>query len=53
MRRKQRTLDKIHEAFADAVAAGEFLKAEGWLAVASWASRTPAVVTAPGPVPAR
>jgi hypothetical protein len=31
---RERTLDKIMEAFADAVAAGEFAKAEGWLAVA-------------------
>jgi len=49
MRRKQRTLDKIQEAFADAVAAGEFDKAEGWLAVAAWAAGTPSVGSAPQP----
>ena len=37
MRSKRRTLEKIQEAFADAVSAGEFEKAEGWLAVAVWA----------------
>jgi hypothetical protein len=37
MRSKDRTLDRILEAFAEAVAAGEFEKAEGWLAVARWA----------------
>jgi iron uptake system EfeUOB component EfeO/EfeM len=31
---RERTLEKIQEAFADAVAAGDFEKAEGWLAVA-------------------
>ena len=37
MRSADRTLDRILEAFAEAVAAGEFEKAEGWLAVARWA----------------
>ncbi len=37
MRSTDRTLDRILEAFAEAVAAGEFEKAEGWLAVARWA----------------
>jgi hypothetical protein len=37
MRSPDRTLDRILEAFAEAVAAGEFEKAEGWLAVARWA----------------
>ncbi|MBA3691370.1 MAG: hypothetical protein H0W82_08175 [Actinobacteria bacterium] len=32
-----RTMDKIIAAFAEAVAAGELEKAEGWLAVASFA----------------
>ena len=31
---RERTLEKILEAFADAVAAGDYEKAEGWLAVA-------------------
>jgi iron uptake system EfeUOB component EfeO/EfeM len=31
---RERTLEKIMEAFADAVAAGDYAKAEGWLAVA-------------------
>jgi hypothetical protein len=34
--RKDRTLDKIMEAFGESVAAGELGKAEGWLAVAVW-----------------
>ncbi len=33
----ERTLDKIVAAFAEAVASGDFEKAEGWLAVASFA----------------
>jgi hypothetical protein len=32
-----RTLEKIMAAFAEAVAAGDFEKAEGWLAVAIFA----------------
>jgi hypothetical protein len=36
MRSNERTRDKILEAFARAVAAGEIEKAEGWLAVAVW-----------------
>jgi len=31
---RARTLDKIMAAFAEAVAAGDFERAEGWLAVA-------------------
>jgi hypothetical protein len=31
---RDRTLEKIMQAFADAVAAGDYAKAEGWLAVA-------------------
>lgn len=31
---RERTLEKIMQAFADAVAAGDYAKAEGWLAVA-------------------
>jgi hypothetical protein len=34
---RERTLEKIMAAFAEAVAAGDFEKAEGWLAVASFA----------------
>jgi hypothetical protein len=38
----ERTLDKIAAAFAEAVASGDFEKAEGWFAVASFArQRTP------------
>jgi hypothetical protein len=33
----ERTLEKIIAAFAEAVAAGAFEEAEGWLAVASFA----------------
>jgi hypothetical protein len=36
MRSQRRTLDKIMNAFAESVSAGEFEKAEGWLAVALW-----------------
>jgi hypothetical protein len=36
MRSDERTRDKIQEAFARAVAAGEMDKAEGWIAVALW-----------------
>ncbi|MEP6973756.1 MAG: hypothetical protein ABI869_06405 [Actinomycetota bacterium] len=36
MRSQARTLDKIVNAFAESVAAGELEKAEGWLAVALW-----------------
>lgn len=36
MRSNEHTQDKILEAFARAVAAGEMEKAEGWLAVALW-----------------
>jgi hypothetical protein len=31
---RERTLERIMQAFADAVAAGDYAKAEGWLAVA-------------------
>jgi hypothetical protein len=31
---RERTLERILAAFADAVAAGDYEKAEGWLAVA-------------------
>jgi hypothetical protein len=31
---RERRLEKIMEAFANAVAAGDYAKAEGWLAVA-------------------
>ena len=48
MRNKDRTLDRVLEAFAEAVAAGEFERAEGWLAVARWAQRVEEV-----PSPAR
>jgi hypothetical protein len=37
MRGADRTFDRILKAFAEAVAAGELEKAEGWLAVARWA----------------
>jgi hypothetical protein len=47
MRRNRRTLEKIQRAFADAVAAGEFEKAEGWLAVARWRTRTLSWPSAP------
>ena len=36
MRKRDRTIDKILEAFADSVAAFEVERAEGWLAVAVW-----------------
>ena len=36
MRNKERTQDKILQAFARAVAAGEMQKAECWLALAVW-----------------
>ena len=49
MRSTDRTLDRILEAFADAVAAGEFEKAEGWLAVARWAQGASETST-PAPV---
>jgi hypothetical protein len=39
MKRNDRTQDKIVEAFARAVAAGELEKAEGWLAVAVWSQQ--------------
>ena len=49
MRSKGRTLDKIMNAFAESVSAGEFEQAEGWLAVALWSrevseTATPEVV---------
>jgi hypothetical protein len=34
-----RTLERIFEAFADAVEEGRFDRAEGWLAVARWRVR--------------
>jgi hypothetical protein len=36
MRKRDRALDKILEAFAESAAAHEVKKAEGWLAVAVW-----------------
>ena len=36
MRGQRRTLDKIIDAFAESVSAGELEKAEGWLALALW-----------------
>jgi hypothetical protein len=36
MRSQERTLDKIMNAFAESVSAGELEKAEGWLALALW-----------------
>ena len=50
MRSNARTQDKILEAFARAVAAGEIEKAEGWLAVAFWSQGVSEKAT---PVPAR
>ena len=50
MRSTDRTLDRILKAFAEAVAAGEFEKAEGWLAVARWAQ---GVEQAPSPASVR
>ena len=46
---RARTQDKILEAFARAVAAGEMEKAEGWLAVALWSQGVSEKAT---PVPA-
>jgi hypothetical protein len=37
--RQHRTLDRIAGSFADAVAAGDFEAAEGWLATARYAER--------------
>ena len=39
MRSHGRTLDKIMAAFAESASAGEFEKAEGWLAVALWSQQ--------------
>ena len=50
MRKKDRTLDKIMRSFAEAVAAGEVEKAEGWLAVAVWSQGISEKAT---PVPVR
>ena len=50
MRNKERTQDKILQAFARAVAAGEMQKAEGWLALAVWSQGISEKAT---PVPAR
>jgi hypothetical protein len=36
MTRERRTQERILQAFARAVAAGQMEKAEGWLAVAAW-----------------
>jgi hypothetical protein len=36
MKGDERTQEKILQAFARAVAAGEIERAEGWLAVAAW-----------------
>lgn len=47
--RTDRTVEKILSAFADAVEAGEYEAAEGWIAVADWVrSRS----REPRPVPA-
>jgi hypothetical protein len=35
-RKRERTLEQIEKAFATATSEGEFERAEGWLAVASW-----------------
>jgi hypothetical protein len=50
MRSSERTLDKIMQAFARDVAAGELEKAEGWLAVAVWSQGISEKAT---PVPTR
>jgi hypothetical protein len=50
MRRGKPTQDKILQAFARAVAAGEMQKAEGWLALAVWSQGISEKAT---PVPAR
>jgi hypothetical protein len=50
MRGDRRTRDKILQAFAHAVAAGEMQKAEGWLALAVWSEGISEKAT---PVPAR
>ena len=44
---RERTLEKILAAFADAVAAGDYEKAEGWLAVARLSQERIARVDAP------
>ena len=49
MKSDERTLDKILEAFARSVAAGEMDKAEGWLAVAAWSQGVSEKAT-PAPV---
>jgi hypothetical protein len=43
---RERTLEKIMEAFAEAVAVGDFTKAEGWLAVARFSQDRSAGVDA-------
>ena len=50
MSTKDRTLEKITEAFARSVAAGDMRKAEGWLAVAAWSQGVSEKAT---PVPVR
>ena len=50
MRKDDRTLAKITEAFARAVASGDMRKAEGWLAVAAWSQGVSEKAT---PVPVR
>ena len=50
MSTKDRTLQKITEAFARSVAAGDMRKAEGWLAVAAWSQGVSEKAT---PVPVR
>ena len=50
MSTKDRTLEKITEAFARSVAAGDMRKAEGWLAVAAWSQ---GVSEKAAPVPVR
>jgi hypothetical protein len=46
--RTERTVEKILGAFAEAVEAGDFEAAEGWIAVADWVrSRSAAPALAP------
>ncbi len=45
MRSKGRTFDKIMNAFAESVSAGEFEKAEAWLAVALWSREISEIAT--------
>jgi hypothetical protein len=49
--RNERTLEKILAAFAEAVEAGEYREAEGWMAVAAWARGR--ILVPAAPIPAR